>query len=360
MLPLHSAYESLGATFGEVHDWLLPLRFAEPAAEVSAVRKAAGLMDLSMTAILEISGEDSRPFLHRMVTNDILRLTPGQGCRAALLEHKGHLLSDLRVLQAEDLLFLLVPSITGRIVREFLERHVVADRVEIADITDESALLSVQGPRAVDVFRRFAGLSAQDSARHAHLEIIADGEPLRIIHSDHTGEPGFDVLAKGAFAKQVLDRLTCAGQEFGLRPIGYEAWNILRIESGIPWYGVDMDSSNLIQEVLMEDAVSYTKGCYIGQETVARVRAHGHANRLRCGLRMDGELLPEAEDIVFCEGAEAGWITSRAYSPSLCGGIAMGYLRREFFQPGRAVDVRTSGSMLTGKVVSLPFYPASD
>jgi folate-binding protein YgfZ len=361
LLPLHSSYAAMGASLGEVHDWLLPMRFADPVEEVNAVRQAAGILDLSMSTVLEMRGEDSRRFLHRMVTNDIERLSPGEGCRAALLEHKGHLLSDLRVLRLTNSLLLLAPAVTGRTVREFLEHHIVADRVEIRDLTADNMLLSVQGPLASEVVRRMTDRPAEGGALHTHFERILDGKPIRLIRSDHTGESGFDVLTEASYyAPRLLDRLLDAGHELGIRPVGYQAWNVLRIESGIPWYGVDMDSSNLIQELPMEDAVSYSKGCYVGQETVARVHARGHVNRLLCGIRLDGAQFPAAGDRFLAGGEEAGRITSSAFSTSLGCAIAMGFIRREYFERGRAVSVLSGDHALEGTVVSLPFFPASD
>lgn len=355
LLPLHEEYLRRGAAFGEVNGWILPLRFADLVEEVGAARGAAGFLDLSPSGKIRLSGNDRVRFLHRMVSNDIEKLSIGSGCYAALLDHKGHLLSDLRVLMLADELLLLTPATTTSVVRETLNRYVVADQVELQDASADWALLSVQGPHAADVYYQMTGeISATE--KHSHVERELEGRLLRLIQSDHTGDRGFDILVPVEKAGPVFESVMGAGHDFGIRPIGLEAFNALRIEAGIPWYGVDMDDTHLIQEALLDEAVSFTKGCYIGQETVARVHSRGHVNKHLCGFRFEGAEPPAAGDNVFVGSEEAGWITSGVYSPSLRQPIALGYMRREASQLGTPVSVASGESTLSGKVAQLPLY----
>ena len=142
------------------------------------------------------------------------------------------------------------------------------------------------------------------------------------------------------------------------RAVGLDALEILRIEAGVPVFGRDMTEDTIPVEANLTDAISYTKGCYVGQEVIARLDARGHVNRRLMGLRLDGDALPQAGDVIVSPEREVGWVTSAAFSPALQQPIAMGYIRREVNAPGTVLSVQSNGAALAGNVVELPFYTA--
>jgi folate-binding protein YgfZ len=143
-----------------------------------------------------------------------------------------------------------------------------------------------------------------------------------------------------------------------LRAVGLEALEVLRIEAGVPVFGRDMTAETIPVEANLTDAISYTKGCYVGQEVIARLDARGHVNRRLMGLRLEGDVLPQAGDVIVSPERDVGWVTSVAFSPALQQPIAMGYIRREVYAPGTALAVQSAGATIAGKVVELPFYTA--
>jgi folate-binding protein YgfZ len=173
------------------------------------------------------------------------------------------------------------------------------------------------------------------------------------------GELGYELFCPAAGGADVWDAVRAAGTPAGLEAVGWQALNVLRVEAGIPWYGIDMDPSRIVLEVGLDDAISTTKGCYLGQEVVERASARGHVNRRLTGLRMDTAVVPPPGATVRSDGRDVGVVTSAVDSPALGRPVALAYIRRELLSPGTRVEVGDPGSagpVLTAEVTSLPFY----
>ena len=168
----------------------------------------------------------------------------------------------------------------------------------------------------------------------------------------------FDLIVPVASAVAIAERLTKAGKQFSAAWVGEDAQNILRIEAGIPRYGVDFNEDNLLLEVGIDHAVSFTKGCYLGQEVVERIRSRGHVNKRLCGLLLDSTVAADAGDQLQVDGKDAGRITSSVISPRLGRPIALGYVMKEYWEAGTKLSLRHSGANIHATVVKLPF-PAS-
>ena len=350
--PLEATYQSLGAQFVSVRGARLPERFIDTADECRAVRSGAGVSDRSDRVHLTASGPDAKAFLHRMLSNDVARLAPGQGCYATLLSVQGHMLADLYALQMDDHLLLETDVSAAARMREWLEKYIIADDVTVEDHSQQMAALGVEGPQAAKLLAA-AGAGALPGAELDHAWVKLGETPVLIARVSETGEEGFRLIFVVEYAQNIWDALAAARAAVPWKPVGHAAWNILRTEAGLPWYGADMDERTLPPEAALEArAISYTKGCYVGQEIIERIRSRGHVNRRLAGFHVSGPL-PAAGAKLLRGGQEVGVLTTAVESPTLGRAIALGYLRREHLAAGTTLEVEGAGG---AEVVELPFY----
>jgi tRNA-modifying protein YgfZ len=306
--------------------------------ELRAVTDGAGLVDRSERGKLALTGADAKEFLAGQVTNDIVGLTPGAGCYAAVLTPKGKMLGDLRVLDAGDELLLDTDRSALQAVFDNLRRATIGFRVEIHKRTLQRGLLSLVGPRA----REVAGAGALPFAEHAHQAATIGGANVRVIATD----VGVDVLCLTEDAAAVRDALLAAGAE----EVSEQAADVVRVESGRPRWGAELDETIIPQEAGLNDrAVSFTKGCYVGQETVARLHWKGKPNRRLQGLRLSDLAEPGAP--LRLGDREVGRLGTAVLSPTH-GPIALAVVRRE---AGVGDVLRVGDGDVTATVVELPF-----
>jgi folate-binding protein YgfZ len=355
--PLHDELAAHGAHFAVYGDHEIPRSFGDDVlSEYKAVRMSAGALDLSYRRKLRVTGSDRAGFLHGMLSNDVTSLSSGQGCHAAFLTVQAHVVADLRVYVLDDAIVLDAEPAAAPGLRDGLERHIIADDVEITDVTASYVTLSVQGPHADQVIRAAVGDLPHFSRELDHVEAKVAGHAVRCVRVREAGELGYELLVPAENGRAVWRAVAEDGVRVGLRAVGREAFNVLRVEAGIPWYGLDMDESRIVLEVGLDDAISTTKGCYLGQEVVERASARGHVNRRLTGLRMEDRPIPAHGAEVRAEEKAIGVVTSAVDSPALGRPIAMAYIRRELLTPGTRVEVAGAGGPLTGYVTSLPFY----
>lgn len=352
--PLIQAHRAAGVAIAEAAGWLTVDHFGDPRAEYEAVRTAVGLLDLSHHGKVRITGADAQDFLNRMLTNDVKGLAAGRGCTAFLLNPKGHVVAYL-VLHAlaEGFLAEADPAMATS-MRAMLERYVIADDVTLEDVGDAWGLLSLQGPQAPAVLGDLLGAGAPALEPLHHKEGEVGGVPVRTVSHSRAGEPGFDLWVPADRAAAVWEAVSGAGRPRGLRPVGLQALEVLRLEAGQAWAS-DVGGDMLALETGLEGAINFTKGCYIGQEFVVRVAHRGHVNRRLSGLVLSGEGVPARGAKVLSGGKEMGWVTSAAFSPALGRPIALGYVRRERNDPGSKVSVQVDGDAVEAEVVALPF-----
>jgi glycine cleavage system T protein len=353
---LFAIQQALGATFTEVAGWQMPQHFGDPQAEYRAVRQGVGLCDLSHRGLVRISGDDRKRFLHAMVSNDTANLQPGQGRYATLLTNKGRLVADFVVYADTDAYVLdLEPQMAPPFIAA-IEEYVIADDVVFHDESPHWGLLSLQGPRAADVLTRAFERQVPELQTYAFTVWDLAGHPVRLIHRSHTGELGYQLLAPQEALPALWEALWQHREAGNAHAVGMEALDVLRIEAGIPLWGRDMNEETLPIEANLTEAISYTKGCYIGQEVIARIDARGHVNRRLVGLLLDGHTLPAPGARIDSPEREVGWITSATHSPALQQNIALGYVRREVLTPGTSLTVQANGTPVGATVVDLPFY----
>lgn len=359
-LLLHDFHQTLGARFFTFAGAEAVESYGDDIlAEYRALTEAAGMLDLGFRSRICLTGADRVRFLHGQVTNDIKALRAGQGCYAALITAKGKMQSDLYAYcLADELLLDFEPGLTAT-VTERLEKYVIADDVQIIDVAPHYGLLSVIGPKADEVLRG-AGVAPELPEKPYRFISKDHGEAgvLYVTNNPRFGSKGFDLFAPNALLETLAAKLAAAVKNVGGGLCGCKAFEIARIESGTPRFGVDMDETNIPLEAGLErNGISFTKGCYIGQEVISRIRTYGQIARALRVLRLAGagDPLPLKGDKLFKDDKEVGYITSAAASPKSAANIALGYVRKEVNQIGIELAVHSANGPVPATIVALPF-----
>jgi folate-binding protein YgfZ len=359
LLAVHEFHHDLGAHFGEERGMEVVSHYCDPLTECAALRNTAGVLDLSFRGRFCLTGADRVRFLHGQVTNDVKSLSPGEGCYAALVTAKGKMQSDLNIYCLPDELLLDLEPGLGQAVAQRLEKYIIADDVQVVDAVPHYGLLSVQGPKA-DLVIRSLDLGMELPAKPMNFTRANDptlGE-IYLMNQPRIGTSGFDLFVPTAALSAVADKSIAAVNQVGGRACGWQALETARIEAGIPRFGADMDETNIPLEAGLENhAVSFTKGCYIGQEVIARIRTYGQVAKALRGLRLadDLKMLPAKGDKLFHGEKEVGYITSAVASPMYQATIALGYVRREHNQIGTELLLRLADVESCVQIVELPF-----
>ncbi len=358
LLPLHEFHHSLNAVFGELNGMEVVSNYGDVLAEYAALRESAGVLDLSFRSRICLTGNDRTRFLHGQVTNDVNRLRAGEGCYAALVTSKGKMESDLNIYSLQDELLLdFEPGLTSKISQR-LDKYIVAYDVQVVDVAPHYGLLSVQGPKSEAAVRRLE-ISSEIPANPFQSLKIADGMlgEVYIINQPRLATSGFDLFVPTNSLGAVADKMIAAAKAVGGRACGWTAFETARIEAGIPRFGADMDETNIPLECGIEArAVSYNKGCYIGQEVINRIHSIGHVNKELRVLRIADDLkaFPARGDKLFHEGKEVGYVTSAVRTPTLGCLIALGYVRRESNIVGTELEIQTGNDRGKATIVEPP------
>jgi folate-binding protein YgfZ len=331
----------------------LPVQFGNPREEYAAATSGAALFDWSDHGIIELTGGDRVKFLHSFCTNDVKRLSTGQACEAFVTNVKGRILGHVWIEAGSSSLRLdLGPVPTERLLAH-LERYIINEEVAITDRTQEWGELLVMGPSAAraiaPVFGEVAGLGPLE-----HVDEDGAKGPTRVSRRDIGVHTAYVISAPHTALAELWETL----REGEARPAGSAVWLGLRIEAGLPIYGVDLTDDNLAQEAgRTRSAISFTKGCYLGQEPIARLDAMGHVNRELRSLRISGDVIPAAGARVFSDsgGSTAvGSVTSAARSFGSNSAVALGLLRSTASAPGTQVFVETGPSISPATVFWSP------
>ena len=338
----------------------VPDDYGDPRAEYAAVRDGgAGLFDLSTRGRLELSGAEAVQFFNGMVTNDVAKLPEGAWMKASLPNPQGRLLASLRVARLGDAFFIDTEPETAERVRQSLERFTLAGDFRVRDLSGETTCLSVQGANAPRVIDEVLGAQASEIAPgHAAYVTRDGGARVLVLRATHTNEDGYDLISEAGDA----ERLRAALMAAGARPVGANALEVLRVEAGIARYGVDGDDTNVVLEVAPDDAVSFTKGCYTGQEIIARIHWRGHVAKRLAGLLVEGAdaLTPGSKLVAGDESKEVGRVTSSVYSPRLGHAVALGIVKYDYLAPGTELRVVSEdGEARAARVAELPLVSGS-
>ena len=316
--------------------------------EYNAVRETgAGIWNYAGRGLIEVSGGEAVQFLNGLITNDIAKLEENKWMFAAFPNAQGRLIAMVRVLKKDGKFLFDTGAVTREKVFENLFRFTFAGDFVVHDLSDDFGVLSVQGEKSGEMIEKILGGKLTEENEIAKFDF--NGENVLMIRSEHLSKNGFDLFVP----KMVFEDLTKEFETQGAVIIGDEAFEMLRIEQGTPRYGVDMDETNVVLETGIDEAVNFNKGCYIGQEIIARIHFRGHVAKKLTGLIFeDAETeIAHGDELKTLDDKNAGKITSVTFSPKLGKKIALGYVRYAFLEKGTELKVGEAKAI----VVDLPF-----
>ncbi len=350
--PLLDRYRRLGVRLGarpEAPDFPSPLGFEDIPAEYAAAREGCALFDETDRGLLTISGRDARGLLHRILSNHVLDLPVGGGNRNLLLSPKGKVLFDFD-LSVEESFLLSTPPGRSAPLREAIDRYLFQEQVTLTVEDSLFAPLEIVGPTSLDVLSALLGerLEIERWQRRIHAGMAITAKPI-------LGSEGFRLEVPPQEVPSLWERLAAAGA----RPAGLVARDALRVEHGVALYGVDVDENVYPQEARLEDAFALDKGCYVGQEVVAKIDTYGGLNKRLMGLRVaHGDPVPRGTRLLRDEAGELrdlGVVTTWAYSFALDGGAILAYVKRRHQDPG--TEFLLSEDRGLASIVPFPLRP---
>jgi folate-binding protein YgfZ len=333
------------------HNTVIP---AVSPAGYDAARQRAAFIDRSDRGRIVVSGADRATYLQGLFTNDMVALKPGQGCYTAYLTAQGRMIADLHAYELGDVMLLTMAGGVKDTVLAKLDQFIFSEDVQLGDVTETFGQIAVVGPDAAATVASILGAVDTGAlvplAEHGNVRIEWAGGTAIVTRVTETGESGYDLFVDRARA----GTLTAALLASGAAQLDETTAEALRIEGGVPLFGRDMDEETIPLEAGIETrAISFSKGCYVGQEVVIRVlhRGHGRVARKLVGIALDGGAVPAAGSTIRSGEREIGAVTSSTMSPALHRPIAMGYVHRDFVAPGTAVTIGDAA----GEVTALPF-----
>ncbi|HJT28097.1 MAG TPA: glycine cleavage T C-terminal barrel domain-containing protein [Pyrinomonadaceae bacterium] len=301
----------------------------------------AGLIDLSAArGRIRVSGSEATMFLNGLITNDVKNLAQNRWMPAVFPTVQGRLIGAVRVIRGSEPEFLIDTEMASHeAVLKTVSRFTLAGDFKVVDLTSETALLSIQGQGAAEILaKQFEQVDLPQNG-------VVQTAGVTIIRASHTGEDGFDIFIDASRKAELQQTLEAAGAQ----PIGEDTFEILRVEAGIARFGHDMDETNVVPETNLDDAVSYTKGCYVGQEIIVRIKHRGHPAKKLTALRFETDQQIEAGAVIrSTDNQEIGRVTSAVISPRQ-GSIGLGYVRYEYLVDGTRVVVGDGIDAIVGK-----------
>jgi len=307
-----------------------------------AATGSAAVAEKDWFGVVKLSGPDRVSWLQGMVTNDVQKLMPGTGCYAAHLTSQGKIVAQMHIFADDDALWLSLERAAILNLLSAFDKLLIMEDVQVLDISNDYSVLAVMGPKARTVIESWTDEPLNLAGKYAHRKF----EDSRVLISDL----GYEVWVPRGRADKALRFLANSGAT----AIDHGTWDVLRTEFGMPVYGVDIDETTTMPE-LGEAGISYEKGCYIGQEVVAKVKYIGHINRRFVGLTFSGTELPQLKSVIRKGGREMGYITTALFSPALNKPIALGFVNRAAYAGGTEVEVVSGEKALNASIVELPF-----
>ena len=357
--PLHTQHEALGAHFQPIGDWEMPEHYGQTVEEHLAVRQGIGIADLSLRGINRITGDDRISWLQSLISNDIRPLTVGHGLNSALMDHKGKMLSYFRVMILEDSIILEDAGEVGDTTYQNLRKFLLfGTKAKIENCLETWGTLLIAGPAAPKLIKQTFSVEMSGAKPLSFHMVDIDGHAAMVVRTEETGEHDIEILMPITGLVSAWERLWSDGQPLGLRAVGHEALESLRIEAGIPKIGQDLNDRIVPPEANLEGkAFSLTKGCYPGQEVVARMDTYGSVKRRLVGLFIDSTdvQLPEPGAKIFSGDREVGWVSSAAYSPIFKKPIALGFPLRDFTKAETELSIEIGEKRCPAIVQTLPF-----
>ncbi len=333
-------------------------------AAYNAAQQTAAWCDRSGRVRLEVAGPDRARFLHNLTTNDLKRLPVGRGCEAFVTSPQGKTLAYVKALACHDSILICTDPGGLALALPHFQKYGVFDEIVLEDRSETTFEYHLVGPKAEELII-LAGGQVPEPGELAHAEATLADCPLLVVRESPTGRPGLTLIGARGSAGRVADLLRSLGQEHELQKLDDESFDVLRIEAGTPVFGRDVSERNLPQEIGRDDrAINFVKGCYLGQETVARIDALGHVNQILKGLQLEPDAsAPASGSVLEADGARVGFVTSSAVSPGWKRAIALAFVRTALANRGASLMVRSKSDEATilacATVCDLPMIPPS-
>ena len=328
--PLAHLHQRAGAKLAPWFGCALPDEFEDWRQEFRFAHESVALIDKNYRCYISFTGPDRIRYLNAILTNNVKDLALSHGIPSLLLNAQGHILGEIETYALPEQLFCVSYAMIRPRLIETLEKYIIMDDVTLLDETQKYGTLALEGPAAARVTLQLTNLDLSSLDELARQETRV-GEIPCVISRRSPGEfIGGEFLVERQYLEPLWKLLEQKARAAGGGPMGWKALNVQRLELGAPWYSYDYGEKQIPNEAgLLESHLSFTKGCYTGQEIVERVRSRGHVNRQRVNLRFDGETVPQSGDALTVGGSEVGYITRAALHPVLGVAIGMGYVRRE-------------------------------
>ena len=355
---LHAQHVQLGATFEEVTGWEMPAHYGDWRTEYQAVRQAVGVADLSHRGKVRVTGDDRVKWLQSVVSNDLLPLQPGQGRYSSFLTHKGKMLTYFRCYVQTDAVMLEDVGEIGDATHAALKKFLLyGTKAKMENCAESWGLLLVSGPKAGQTVKSAFGVDCSDLQPVNFVTAQIGGQQALVIGTEETGEVDLEILLPADAVATAWTSLMETGAPNGIKPVGSQAREALRLEAGIPKAGTELNEEIVPPEANLEGkAFSLTKGCYPGQEVVARMDTYGNVRRKLVGLLLRDATIPPKGAKLFSGDREVGWVSSATPSPHQNGIIAFGFPLRDFSKAGTMLSIEVEGKRHDATVVDLPFY----
>ncbi|HWQ32838.1 MAG TPA: glycine cleavage T C-terminal barrel domain-containing protein [Blastocatellia bacterium] len=350
---LRQLHEAAGAHYGD--DNSLPCSYGDVRAEYAAIRGGVAVLDFSPEGKLEVSGKNAAQFINGLVTNEVKTLPAGRGVPAAFLDAHGKVSALCRIYNIDGRLLIQLHPERREKIYSNLKRFTLAGEFFLNDLTEQQALISLQGPRAAALLESLTGAAVSENEITIAERVIADQTVLVATHA-RCGEAGFDLFIAAEAAPQVWQAIIARGAEYDACAVGQEAFEIARIEAAVPREGTDVNDTHILLEAGLDNSVSYTKGCYLGQEIIARIHWRGQPAKRLMKLSVSADAPPPAGvELYGSDGKKVGAITSSTRGLANDGIIALGYVHRYYIAPGTELTIR-NGETETGRatVIALP------
>jgi folate-binding protein YgfZ len=346
--PLAAVHKNAGASIGTWFGCALPDWFNEDwMAEYRAARAIVALIDKNYRAYLRFGGADRVRFLNAVLTNNIKDLKAGSGVVSLFLNPQGRIQAEIETYATSESLFGVSYAMIRQTLVPALDKYIIMDDVTLADETELYGTVALEGPGAAELVKKLSSVDLANLRELEFREASVSGISCGLTKRSPGGVASAELLATRADLPHLWGALEHEVGTASGRAMGYRALNALRLEQGIPWFGYDFGEKQIPHEAGLQDShISYTKGCYTGQEIVERVRSRGQVNRVRVLLKFDGTEVPASGAALSAEGKEAGYITRSAYSPMLQTPIAMGYVRRENSAAGSALGLAATTAIV--------------
>ena len=352
--PLYDRHVALNAKMVDFAGWLMPIYYTGIIGEHQWTRQSCSVFDVSHLGELHVKGPGAFEFLQRRLTNDLNKLRDGKILYNLLCDEKGFVLDDLLVYQNEkDDYYIIVNAANIEPDFEAFKKYQPAS-VKLENNSDQTACVAIQGPRSEVILEKLFNFRLKELGYYSFKEGKVNGQPVWISRSGYTGEDGFEIFSNSALVLPIWDRLIQEGKKEGILPAGLGARNTLRLEAGNALYGNDVDTATTPLEAGLVWAVSFSKGDFVGRESLLKQKENGIQRRL-VGFKMLDKPIAREHYLIFKSGKKIGVVTSGSFGPSAGCNIGLGYVEVGFEKPGTPIEIEIHGKLVKAEIVKLPF-----